>query len=122
MPKADFLRFLLGYDRFFFFRPLNPSNSFVLSMAFNGQINISENDENDYRYATPKPGKAQAEVGPVPGVPACDNPSALGPVAQACVSTPNTNFQDLYKFEGFLQTALQTDYMHGKLSPISHDG
>jgi hypothetical protein len=27
------------------------------------------------------------------------------------------NFEDLYYFEGFLQTAIQTDYMHGKLSP-----
>jgi hypothetical protein len=117
MPKADYLRFVLGYDRFFFFRPLNPSNSFTLSMAFNGSINISENGSHDYRNATSKPGKPQATVGPVPGIPQCNNPSSLGPLAQACVTTPAKNFEDAYKFEGFLQTALVTDYMHGKLEP-----
>jgi len=118
IPKADYLRFILGYDRFFFFRPLNPSNSFVLSMAFNGSLNLDELRGTDFRNPNPKPGKPQAEIGVVPGVALCKNPKALSPALQQfCVVTPNENFEDQYAFEGFLQTALQTDYMHGRLQP-----
>src|SRR5438093_6101688 len=35
IPQADYLRWTLGYDRFFFFRPLNPTNSFVLVTSWN---------------------------------------------------------------------------------------
>ena len=118
MPKADYLRFVLGYDRFFFFRPLNPSNSFVLSMAFNGSINMTERRGMDFRNPNPKPGKPAATIGPVPGIALCDNAAALpAALQQLCVSTPAKNFEDANKFEGFLTTALQTDYMHGKLQP-----
>jgi hypothetical protein len=118
IPKADYLRFVVGYDRFFFLRALNPTNSFVLSLAFNGSINVNERREADYRNASPKPGKSAAVIGRVPGIAICDNPSALpGFLQQVCVKTPNKNFEDQYPFEGFLQTAVQTDYMHGKLSP-----
>jgi hypothetical protein len=118
IPKADYLRFVLGYDNFFFIRPLNPTNSVTLSTAFNGSINTSERDGRDFRSPLTKPGKAQSVVGPVPGAKICKNPSALPPSLQMlCVSTPPKNFEDQYKFEGFLQTAVQTDYMHGRLSP-----
>jgi hypothetical protein len=30
---------------------------------------------------------------------------------------PDTNWEDEYEFEHFFQFALQTDYLHGKLSP-----
>jgi hypothetical protein len=114
IPTADFLRFVVGYDRFFFFRPLNPSNSFVLSLAFNGSINLSEDDDNNYRYPNPKPGKPQAAPGPIPGT-LCQGAAARS--NPACVQTIPQNFEDLHKFEGFLQTAIQTDYLHGRLSP-----
>jgi hypothetical protein len=118
IPKANFLRFELGYDRFFFVRPLNPTNSFTLSMAFVGSINTSERRQDNYRNASTKPGRPAAVLGPVPGIAICNNPGKLPPaLAQLCVNTPNKNFEDLYPFEGFLQTALVTDYMHGKLEP-----
>jgi hypothetical protein len=116
IPKADYLRFVLGYDRFFFFRPLNPTNSFVLSTAFNGQINVDARRQKDYRNPNPKPGKPVALPRVIPGTgctPAVVN-SALG---GACVATIPKNFENQYPFEGFLQTALQTDYLHGRLSP-----
>src|SRR5262249_40341649 len=34
IPYANFIRFELGYDRFFFFRPLNPANSFTWVTAY----------------------------------------------------------------------------------------
>jgi hypothetical protein len=126
LPKADFLRFVLGYDRFFFFRPLNPTNSFVVSLAFNGQLNLSEiAGHGDYRYlGSGKPGKPQAQISVIPGSSVCtpknvNDPSfaKTNPLAMACAVANPKNFEDLYPFEGFLQTAVQTDYMHGKLSP-----
>lgn len=118
IPKANYLRFVLGYDRFFFVRALNPSNSFTLSMAFNGSINTSERVGMDFRTANLKPGRSAAVVGPVAGAKVCRNPGALPPLFRMlCVATPNRNFEDQKKFEGFLQTVLQTDYMHGALEP-----
>jgi len=112
LPKADYLRWLLGYDRFFFFRPVNPSNSITLSMAFNAQHNLSG---SQFRNPNPKPGKPQAENRPIPGFAICQGAAAR--TNPLCVTTPPENFEDQYRFEAFLQTALQTDYLHGKLSP-----
>ena len=122
IPKADYLRFVLGYDRFFFFQPLNPTNSFVLSMAFNGSINMTERRGMDFRNPSPKPGKAAAELAAIPGSNICTpqnvaNPAFPTALKQLCVVTPPKNFEDAYKFEGFLTTAVQTDYMHGRLQP-----
>jgi hypothetical protein len=132
IPRANILRWVLGYDRFFFFRPLNPTNSFVLSTAFNGSFNFSERQGMDFRNPQPKPGKLQATFLPrsdvkLGGAPLCtaenirqalsgENP-LLAQFTQFCIATPNENFENANKFEGFLQTALQTDFMHGKLSP-----
>jgi hypothetical protein len=112
-PKADYLRGLLGYDRFFFFRALNPSNSITLSMALNMQYNLSG---SQFRNPQPKPGKPQAENAVVPGVPGCETAAAAA-ANPLCVTTPSKNFEDQYRFETFLQTAFQSDYMHGKLTP-----
>jgi hypothetical protein len=118
MPTADFLRFVVGYDRFFFFRPLNPANSFTLSMAFNGSYNLSEDGDTDYRNPNPKPGRPVQFLGRVPGIALCDNIAAApAAVRGLCIQTRNQNFEDLNQFEGFLQTALLTDYWHGRLSP-----
>src|SRR5262249_55509207 len=56
---ANYMRFVLGYDRFFFFRPLNPTNSFTLIGAFQGQVNTSAINGPDYRDPQTKPGKPQ---------------------------------------------------------------
>ena len=119
VPTADYLRFLIGYDRFFFFRPLNPSNSFVVSMAFNGQLNTSARRGQDYRNPNPKPANTikdlPVEPRPIPGVSGCRGAAAYG--NPLCVKIDPHNFEDQYKFEGFFQTAFQTDYLHGRLQP-----
>ena len=116
IATADYLRWLVGYDRFFFFRPLNQSNSFLVSSAFNGSFNLSELFGGlDYRNPNTKPGKLNAQSGPIRGVAGCQGRQARR--SPLCVRTPPHNFVDAYAFEGFLQTALQTDYMHGKLTP-----
>jgi hypothetical protein len=119
MPKADYLRFELGYDRFFYIRPLNPTNSFTLSMAFVGSLNTSERGGMDFRAdGAMKPGSSSAQIGRVPGMKICDQAATLPPaLKQLCVTTNPKAFEDQYPFEGFLQTALVTDYMHGKLEP-----
>jgi Protein of unknown function (DUF1302) len=116
IPTADYLRWVIAYDRFFFFRPLNPTNSFVLSMAYNSSYNLSETAGRDFRSPQAKPGKSQAQsiitgVGTtcVKGKHSRNNP--------LCVTAVPTSFEDQYKYEGFLTTAIQTDMLHGKLSP-----
>jgi hypothetical protein len=116
IPTANFLRWVVAYDRFFFFRPLNPTNSFTLSMAFNSSYNLSEDGSHDFRYPNAKPGKSQTQnvvtgLGTtcVKGAKAKNNP--------LCVTAVPTNFEDLYKYEGFVTTTLQTDYLHGALEP-----
>jgi hypothetical protein len=94
VPHADFLRWELGYDRFFFFRPLNPTNSFVWVTAVVGSYNISEDTQRDFRFdGQQKPGTAS-------------NPSPQP-----------ADFVQLQKVEIFGQTHLQTDYLHGRLTP-----
>ena len=110
---------MVGYDRFFFFRPLNPTNSFILSMAYNCSFNLSEKGGKDYRNPQAKPGKSQVEQAES-GLTINGNPFCQGANAKTlpfCIKTVPRNFEDAYQYEGFLQTALQTDYLHGKLSP-----
>jgi hypothetical protein len=101
--RANYMRFVVGYDRFFFFRPLNPSNSFVLVGAFNGQVNMSAINGPDYRNPNAKPGHPQTRQ--------------ADPANQLSVYVDPHDFEDQYLFEGFAQVALQTDYLHGRLSP-----
>jgi hypothetical protein len=124
IPKADYVRWVVAYDRFFFFRLLNPTNSFVLSMAFNNSYNVSETGGRNFRNPFAKPGKRQAESIPtgLTGVDGNGNPTRLcrGRAARndpLCVTAVATNFEDAYQYEGFLTTAIQSDFMHGKLSP-----
>jgi hypothetical protein len=91
VPKADFLRWEVGFDRFFFFRPLNPSNSFTLITAMVGSYNLDETGKEDFRFA----GQTK--------------PGTLG-------TSPN-DFVQLKKVEGFVQAVLQTEYLHGRISP-----
>lgn len=110
LPTADYLRVVLGYDRFFFFRPLNPSNSFVLIGAYTGSYNLDETGKKDFRSPNTKPGKPstrfEGELQPVTPIPA-----GPAPVIRA------KDYEDQYRYEHFFQIALQTDYLHGKLSP-----
>ena len=98
VPKADFLRGVVGYDTFFFFRPINPSNSFTYSAAMHFQVNLSDHADHHFRWAQTKPGL-----------------QAQGPNG---TTAPDKNFEDLYTWDNMYFTqALQTDFMHGKLSP-----
>lgn len=116
VATADYVRFVVGFDKFFFIRPLNSANTFLLSMAFNGQVNMSEViTGRDYRFPNTKEGKTPSVTGPIPGVAACSGAGAVG--NPLCVHTDPKNFTDQYPFEGFLTTVLRTDYMHGRLQP-----
>lgn len=91
VPEADFLRWELGMDRFFFFRPLNPANSFLWITAIVGSWNLDETSRKDFRFN--------------------------GQQKAAAAGTSPDDFVQLKKVEFFAQTHLQTDYMHGRLSP-----
>jgi hypothetical protein len=112
IPRTDYLRWLIGYDRFFFFRPLNPSNSFIVVAAIHGEHNIFERREQDFRTAQQKPGKPATGFAKLP---------VCGPVAIAsrqCRVAPAKNFEDLKGFDNdYLSVALLTDYLHGRLEP-----
>ncbi|GIW42549.1 MAG: hypothetical protein KatS3mg076_3126 [Candidatus Binatia bacterium] len=102
VPRADFLRFEIGFDRFFFVRPLNPTNSFLFVTAFSGSWNVTEtfDDDKDFRFNGATRPDARLFVSP-------DLP------------IPNPNqFVDLKPFDnGNWQTRIQTDYLHGRLTP-----
>jgi hypothetical protein len=91
LPKADFLRWEVGFDRFFFLRPLNPTNSFTIISALVGSYNLDETSKEDFRFAGQR------------------KPGAQG--------TSPDDYVQLKKVEAFVQTALQTDYLHGRISP-----
>jgi hypothetical protein len=115
IPTADYLRWVVGYDRNFFVRWLNPTNSFILVASYNSFFNLSEKGGRDYRNANPKPGRTNTINGPIAGNPNCQGKAAR--TSTFCVQVDDHNFEDAYQYEGFLQTTVQTDYMHGKLSP-----
>ncbi len=79
IPRSNHLRWEVGFDRFMFIRPLNPTNSFFVSVAFVGDWNLDETKNKDFGFG--------------PGL-------------------------DLKTFDNaFAQGTIQTDYMHGKLTP-----
>jgi hypothetical protein len=111
IPRADVLRFELGFDRFFFLRPLNPYNSFTWVTAYVGQWNLSETFTNkDYRFG----GQQKAtDTGLRTGA----NTQGLSIATISKLHTVSNDFVDLYPYESFIQTHLQTDYFHGRLTP-----
>jgi hypothetical protein len=92
VPLADYLRWELGLDRFFFLRALNPTNSFTWVTAMVGQYNMSETSQTDFRFS----GQSKQSV--------------------ATPTSPDDYVQQK-KVEVFAQTHLQTDYLHGRLTP-----
>jgi hypothetical protein len=118
VPHADMLRFELGFDRFFFARALNPTNSFVWVTAYVGQANLSEiAGHGNYRFY------GQQKLCP-PGSSATCKGTRVGANTQGLtlqtigkLHTVATDFVDLYPYESFMQTHLETDYMHGRLKP-----
>jgi hypothetical protein len=92
---ADYLRWEIGVDRFFFFRPLNPTNSFVLVVSQVGSYNLDETGRKDFRF-----GGQRKRLHDIPG----QNP------------VPD-DFVQQKKVEAFGQVTIQTDYLHGRLNP-----
>lgn len=91
IPTADIIRWELGIDRFFFFRLLNPSNSFTWVTAFVGSWNLDETDAKDFRLA------GQRKLG--------------------AAATHPDDYVQLKAVEAFAQTHLETDYAHGRIKP-----
>jgi hypothetical protein len=95
VPNADFIRWEVGFDRFFFFRPLNPTNSFTMSASQVGSYNLDETGLRDFRFSGQrKPGRDVLGRDPVPD-----------------------DFVQMKPVEAFAQLTFLTDYMHGRLSP-----
>lgn len=100
VPYADFLRWELGFDRFFFVRPLNPSTSFTWVSSLVGSWNLSETSQKDFRAnGQSKPEFLSRQLGRFGAIPTTDD------------------FVQLKRVEGFVQTTLQTSYLHGRLTP-----
>ena len=99
IPRLDMLRYEVGFDRFFFIRSLNPSNSFVLSSSIVGSWNLSETSRKDFRFnGILKP------------------PGVVDGMVQPRGAKP-TDYVQLKTADAQGQITLQTDYFHGRLSP-----
>ncbi len=101
VPVADIIRWEIGFDRFFFFRPLNPTNAFTMSASQVGAWNLDETGRKDFRM------NGQRK----PGTDVLTNPDGTprNPVPD--------DFVQQKAVEAFAQISLLTDYMHGRLSP-----
>ena len=108
VPTADILRWSLGYDTFFFYRPINPSNSFTFSGQYQGTINLSEDATHNFRSPSGKPGKASACTAAGDPHPTCKTQGS---------AVPDTFYEDVHQYEGFFALHLETDYLHGQLKP-----
>lgn len=114
VPTADFLRWEVGYDRFFFNRTLNPSNSFIWVASLVGSWNVSETmTDDDYRYyGQRKTGRGSAPLRPGINI---NQINTLQDIPN--LRTVDSDFVDLHEVEWFMQTSLQTEYFHGRLTP-----
>jgi uncharacterized protein DUF1302 len=111
VPHADYLRFELGFDRFFFMRALNPSNSFTWVSAYVGQWNMTETFTNrDFRFG----GQQELTKG---GTKSGVNTAQLTLQTLGQLHTVAEDFVDQGEYESFVQSHLQTDYWHGRLTP-----
>ena len=116
VPTADYIRWVIGYDRNFFVPWLNPTNSFILVASYNSSFNVSEKGGMDYRNATTKLGHPNTRQGKLAGNPLCAD-AAASRTNPLCQYVDPHDYEDAYQYEGFLQTTVRTDYMHGKLEP-----
>lgn len=110
IPYANVLRYEIGYDRFFFARFLNPTNSFILSSSIVGSWNTSADNGDPAKHFR---FQGQLKPGPV-----CFQGNGNG---QCNVFRQRGNFQDdyvnAYAADAQGQITLQTDYLHGRLTP-----
>jgi hypothetical protein len=115
VPTADYVKWVVGYDRNFFIRQLNPTNSFLLVASYNSSFNVSEKGGMDYRSGLTKLGHTQTRNGPQAGNPLCQGRQAR--TNPLCVFIDPHDYEDAYQYEGILTTTVRTDYMHAKLEP-----
>lgn len=108
VPDADILRWEVGFDRFFFLRPINPTNSFTWASAFVGQLNITEVKGKKIPVHAAD-GTVVGKVKPDFGFAGQTKPGHLGFEAN--------DFVELKEFEAFFQSHLETSFMHGRLVP-----
>jgi hypothetical protein len=108
IPYADILRWEVGFDRFFFLRWLNPTNSFVLVASAVGSWNTSRGENvatDQFRFnGQLKPSRFKTD--PITGQIV---PRARGTFIDDFVNGTTADAQ--------FQTTIQTDYMHGRLTP-----
>jgi len=116
IPTADYVRWVIGYDRNFFVPWLNPTNSILLVMSYNSSFNLSEKGGKDYRNAYTKPGHTNTRNGKQRDNPACAI-AANARTNPLCIFIDPHDYEDAYQYEGLLTTTFRTDYMHGKLEP-----
>lgn len=89
VPLQDVIRWEFGVDRFFFVRPLNSANAFLLSTSIVGHWNLSETDNRDFY--------------------------AVGQRLPGRLGNFTTDFVDLERVEAFLSAHLENQWWHGKL-------
>jgi hypothetical protein len=107
IPYNNILRWEVGFDRFFFLRYLNPTNSFVAVVSAVGAWNTSRGDDvatNQFRFnGQLKPSAFQENLrGQIV-------PRARGRFIDDYVNAETVSAQ--------FQATLQTEYMHGRLTP-----
>jgi len=116
LPRADVLRYEIGYDRFFFLRALNPSNSFILASSIVGFWNLDHTGRQDFRFGGIMKRGIKCQGG--------TNTSTNS--AEACREaggnpTQRGNDKEDYvqqkRAEAQAQVTLQSDWMHGKIQP-----
>lgn len=113
IPYANVLRYELGFDRFFFFRPLNPTNSFVLSSSIVGSYNSSADNDDPTKHF-----RFQGQLKPGPVCSTFGSPSGPCPNgAQRQRGSFQNDYINAYPLDAQGQITLQTDYMHGRLTP-----
>ena len=110
--KINMIRGELGVDRNLFIRPLNPSNSFIWVNAIVYEANPNNTQFKVYRSAgLIKPSAiAREKAGGAPAgsvIGSCDGKNP----GQGC------DFVRQSDFNFFVQSHIETTYMHGKLSP-----
>ncbi len=109
IPYADILRYEIGFDRFFFFRPLNPTNSFILSASAVGSYNSSWTNAANSHFRF----NGQLKPGPV-----CRGPNPCPPAPLEQRGRLQDDFVDLNgPLDAQGQITVQTDYLHGRLTP-----
>jgi hypothetical protein len=108
IPYANILRWEVGFDRFFFLRWLNPTNSFVFVASAVGAWNTSRGENvatDQFRFnGQLKPSRFKTD--PITGAIV---PRSRGLFIDDFVNGTTVDAQ--------FQTTFQTDYMHGRLTP-----